>query len=161
MGGIGLPPLRPAIYQLLSNRAQYGNIVVLYGARSPQDILFPNELEQWRGRFDIDVAITVDRATGDWRGNVGVVTRLIPRAGFDPHNAVAMVVGPEIMMRYTVMELQKRGLADKDIYVSMERNMKCGIGLCGHCQCGSTFICKDGPVYSHDAIGDLLRKWEL
>jgi NAD(P)H-flavin reductase len=160
-GGIGLPPLRPAIYQLLANRDDYRKIVLLYGARTPADILFPEELEQWRGRFDIQVAITVDRANADWRGNVGVVTRLIPKAGFNPKNAVAMIVGPEIMMHYTVMELQKSGLADRDIYVSMERNMKCGIGLCGHCQCGPTFICKDGPVYTHEAIGSLLRKREL
>jgi NAD(P)H-flavin reductase len=160
-GGIGLPPLRGAIYQILENRDQYGKFVLLYGARTPQDILFPAELEQWRGRFDMDVAITVDRATGDWRGNVGVVTRLIPQANFDPQNTVAMIVGPEIMMRYTIMELQKRGIPEAQIYVSMERNMKCGVGLCGHCQCGPTFICKDGPVYTHAAIGDWLKKREI
>jgi NAD(P)H-flavin reductase len=160
-GGIGLPPLRPAIYQILANRDAYGKVCLCYGARTPEELLFPKELEQWRGRFDLDVGITVDRATSAWSGNVGVVTRLISRANFDPKNAVAMIVGPEIMMRYTVMELQKRGMADKDIYVSMERNMKCGIGLCGHCQCGPTFICKDGPVYTQEAIGDLLRKREI
>ncbi|MFZ5432178.1 MAG: FAD/NAD(P)-binding protein [Calditrichota bacterium] len=160
-GGIGLAPLRPALYHLLNFREEYGQIVLLYGTRTPQDMLFTKELEQWRGRFDLEVGITVDRATGGWRGNVGVVTRLITKAPFDPHNTVAMVCGPEIMMRYTVMELMKRGVAESSIYVSMERNMKCGIGLCGHCQCGPTFICKDGPVYSHDQIGGWLKKREI
>jgi NAD(P)H-flavin reductase len=160
-GGIGLAPLRPVIYEVLGNRSAYGKIVLLYGARTPKDLLYPKELEQWRGRFDMEVGITVDRGTEDWQGDVGVVTRLIPKAVFDPANAVAMVVGPEIMMRFTIQDLQKRGLADKDIYVSMERNMKCGIGLCGHCQCGPTFICKDGPVYSYDVIGEWMRKREI
>ncbi len=160
-GGIGLPPLRGAICQILENRDQYGKFVLLYGARSPRDIMYPQDLEQWRGRFDMDVAVTVDRAEADWRGNVGVVTRLIPHANFDPQNAVAMIVGPEIMMRYTIMELQKRGIPDARIFVSMERNMKCGVGLCGHCQCGPTFICKDGPVYTYAAIGDWLKKREI
>jgi len=160
-GGIGLPPLRPAIYQVLANREAYGKVVLLYGARTPKDLLFPKELEQWRGRFDMHVGITVDRGDDAWLGNVGVVTRLIPQANFNAKNAVAMIVGPEIMMRYTVMELQKAGMADKDIYVSMERNMKCGVGLCGHCQCGPTFVCKDGPVYSYDYIRDWMRKREI
>jgi NAD(P)H-flavin reductase len=160
-GGIGLAPLRPVIYEVLGNRNAYGKIVLLYGARQPKDLLYPKELEQWRGRFDMEVGVTVDRGTEDWQGDVGVVTRLIPGATFDPANSVAMVVGPEVMMRFTIMELQRRGLADKDIYVSMERNMKCGIGLCGHCQCGPTFVCKDGPVYSYDAVRDWLRKREI
>lgn len=160
-GGIGLPPLRPVIYELLANRADYGRIVLLYGARTPEDILFPSEVEQWRGRFDMEVQVTVDRGTGVWRGNVGVVTRLIPRASFDPANTIAMMVGPEIMMRYTVTDLQKAGVANKDIYVSMERNMKCGVGLCGHCQCGPSFVCKDGPVYCYEAIRDWVRKREI
>ncbi|HEY3296343.1 MAG TPA: FAD/NAD(P)-binding protein [bacterium] len=160
-GGIGLPPLRPAIYQILANREEYGKFVLLYGARTPDDLLFPKELEQWRGRFDMDVTITVDRATDGWLGNVGVVTRLIPKAVFDPKNAVAMLVGPEIMMRFTIADLQKAGMADKDIYVSMERNMKCGVGLCGHCQCGPSFVCKDGPVYSYETIRDWMRKREI
>ncbi|MBK6765656.1 MAG: FAD/NAD(P)-binding protein [bacterium] len=160
-GGIGLAPLRPALYHVLRNREDYGQIALLYGTRTPSDMLFTKELEQWRGRFDMDVGITVDRATGSWRGNVGVVTRLISRAPFDPHNTVAMVCGPEIMMRYTVMELTKRGVPESRVFVSMERNMKCGIGLCGHCQFGPSFICKDGPVYPHDVLTPWLRRWEI
>ncbi len=160
-GGIGLAPLRPAIYQLLSQRDKYGRIVLLYGARTPQDILFKKELEQWRSRFDLEVYITVDRAMSGWRGSVGVVTSLIPKAPFDPTSTVAMVCGPEVMMRYTVNELLKRGIATNDIFVSMERNMKCGIGLCGHCQYEYTFICKDGPVFSYEKTKELLGKREL
>ncbi len=147
-GGIGLAPLRPAIYQVLSERRRYGRVVILYGARSAGDMIFAEELETWRGRFDLDVQVTVDHATGDWFGHVGVVTTLIPRAGFDPTHTVAMVCGPEVMMRFTVRSLVDRGVASEGIYLSMERNMKCAVGFCGHCQFGPSFICKDGPVFS-------------
>ncbi len=160
-GGIGLAPLRPSIYHVLRRREEYGKVVLLYGTRSPDDLLYQKELERWRSRFDLDVQITVDRAVREWHGNVGVVTTLIPRAGFDPHNAVAMVCGPEIMMRYTAAELLRRGMPGDRIYVSMERNMKCGIGLCGHCQFGSVFVCKDGPVFPYAQIKDMLVKWEI
>jgi len=160
-GGIGLAPLRPAIYQLLNHRDRYGKVVLLYGTRSPGDILFRRELEIWRSRFDLEVHITVDRAVGGWKGNVGVITTLIPRAPFDPHNAVALICGPEIMMRYSVKELQKRGMSYDAMYVSMERNMKCAIGFCGHCQYGHRFICRDGPVFRYDVIDDLFTKREV
>jgi NAD(P)H-flavin reductase len=154
-GGIGLAPLRPALYALLAQREKYGKIVLLYGTRSPADILYKNELERWRSRFDLDVYITVDRAMEGWRGNVGVVTTLIRKSPFDPDNTMAMVCGPEVMMRYTILELNKRGVQMPNIYVSMERNMKCAIGLCGHCQLGNVFICKDGPVFRYDTIEKL------
>jgi len=160
-GGIGLAPLRPVIYYLLDNRDKFGKIVLLYGTRTPDDILYKNELKKWRGRFDIETHITVDRAVGAWQGNVGVVTTLIGKAPFDPMNAIAMVCGPEIMMRFTALALQKRGVSDDRIYVSMERNMKCGIGLCGHCQMGSEFVCKDGPVYNYDYIKNIFLKREI
>jgi NAD(P)H-flavin reductase len=160
-GGIGLAPLRPAVYQLLSRREKFGKIVILYGTRTPADILYRRELEQWRSRFDMEVYITVDRAMSGWRGSVGVVTTLIPKAPFDPSNSLAMVCGPEIMMRFTVSELQKRGIKTDDIYVSLERNMKCGIGLCGHCQYGPAFICKDGAVFSYSDIKHLFPRREL
>lgn len=159
-GGIGLAPLRPVLYQIQAEREKYGKVVLLYGTRSPEDILYRKELEHWRARLDLEVNVTVDHGF-NWRGNVGVVTRLIPRAGFDPYHAVALVCGPEMMMRYTVLELQKRGLKDEDIYLSMERNMKCGIGLCGHCQYGWSFVCKNGPVYRFDALKDLFWRREV
>lgn len=160
-GGIGLAPLRPAMYRLSAERERYGKVVLLYGARTPSDILFRRELETWRAQFDLDVYVTVDRATGAWRGSVGVVTRLISQAPFDPLNTVAMVCGPEIMMRFTTTELLKRGVGAENLYISMERNMKCAIGQCGHCQYGPHFVCKDGPVFVFTAVRDLLAKWEI
>ena len=151
-GGLGLAPLRPVIYRVLSRRERYGRVVVLYGTRSPADILYRRELEAWRRRLDLDITVTVDHAAADWRGNVGVVPAMIPRAPVDPDHAVAMVCGPEIMMRFTVDALRQRGLAMDRIFVSMERNMKCAIGLCGHCQFGPAFICRDGPVFRYDRI---------
>lgn len=160
-GGIGLAPLRPAIYQLLARREKYGKIVLLYGTRSPADLLYRKELEVWRARLDMDVYVTVDRAMGGWRGSVGVVTTLIPRAPFDPFNATAMICGPEVMMRYTVTELGRRGVKEDHIYLSMERNMKCAVGFCGHCQYGPTFICQDGPVFNYQAIKGLFNLREI
>jgi NAD(P)H-flavin reductase len=151
-GGIGLAPLRPVLYHLLARRQQYGKLVLLYGTRTPEDLLYRRQLEQWRARFDIDVLVTVDHATGSWRGNVGVVTRLIAHARFDPSDSLAMICGPEVMMRFTITELVERGLGAEQIYVSMERNMKCAVGFCGHCQFGPTFVCKDGPVMRYDRL---------
>lgn len=160
-GGIGLAPLRPSIYTILRERDQYGKVVLLYGTRTPSDILFRTELERWRARFDLDVYVSVDRAMSGWKGSVGVVTTLISKSPFDPHNALSMICGPEVMIRFTAMELIKRGVDSNQIYVSMERNMKCGIGLCGHCQFGQYFVCKDGPVFRYTEIKDLLVKWEI
>lgn len=160
-GGIGLAPLRPAMYHLIHHREKFGRVVLLYGTRTPEDILFERELEQWRAHFDLEVYVTVDRAMGGWRGNVGFVTTLVSKAPFNPRNTFAMVCGPEIMMRFTVMEFQKRGTTADKIYVSMERNMKCAIGFCGHCQYGPNFICKDGPVFRYDRVQDLLAQWEI
>src|SRR6266705_1019102 len=160
-GGIGLAPLRSVMYHITSQREKYGKAVLLYGARTPADILYRRELEQWRAHFDLEVYVTVDRATGSWRGSVGVVTRLIPRAPFDPQNTMALVCGPEIMMRFSAAELEKQGIAAGNIFVSMERNMKCAVGFCGHCQYGPDFVCKDGPVFQYSNVKDLLVKWEI
>lgn len=160
-GGIGLAPLRPVLYHLLADRENYGRIVLLYGSRTPQDLLYEHQLIYWRGRSDLDINVTVDSALGDWRGNVGVVTTLIRRANFDPFSTVAMVCGPEVMMRFTIMELQRCGVERKNIFISMERNMKCAVGFCGHCQFGPAFICKDGPVFRYNKIRSFFRIREL
>jgi NAD(P)H-flavin reductase len=160
-GGLGLAPLRPALYCLLADRNRYGQIVLLYGTRGPGEILFRHELETWRRRLDIDIEVTVDHALGDWRGHVGVVPTLVPRATFDPLHAIALVCGPEIMMRFAIAALQARGLAADAIYLSMERNMKCAIGLCGHCQFGPVFVCRDGPVFRYDRVSHLLGLKEI
>jgi NAD(P)H-flavin reductase len=160
-GGMGLAPLRPVVYRLLSDRANYGKVILLYGTRTPEDILYHGELAQWRSRLDLHVEVTVDRAPAVWRGTVGVVTTLIQKASFDPRRAVAMVCGPEVMMRFAARELEGRGVAASQIYVSMERNMKCAVGFCGHCQFGPRFICKDGPVFCYQSIASFLHIREL
>jgi len=160
-GGIGLAPLRPALYHVLHRRSRYGKVALLYGARTPNDILYREELEKWRARFDMQVEVTVDRSQAMWRGHVGVVTRLVSRATFDPVSTVAMVCGPEVMMRFAVSELTSRGVAQEQIHVSLERNMKCAVGFCGHCQLGPAFICKDGPVFVFPEVKRLLSIREV
>ena len=151
-GGIGLAPLRPALYHVLNHRSEYERVALLYGVRSPRDLLFEEELSEWRGRFDMEVGVTVDTADRKWRGSVGVVTKLIPRAPFDPHDTVAFICGPETMIHFAAEALVNRGVRAGRIHVSMERNMKCGIGLCGHCQFGKDFVCKDGPVFAYETV---------
>jgi NAD(P)H-flavin reductase len=160
-GGIGLAPLRPAICHALANRADFGRIVILAGARSPADVLYAAEFEEWNAMDDVECRITVDRADESWKGSVGVVTTLIAKVGFDPARAAALVCGPEIMMRYTAAELRKCGLTDERVFITMERNMKCAVALCGHCQLGPEFICKDGPVYRLDRIAFWLAQREV
>lgn len=159
-GGLGLAPLRAAILHVLAHRADYGRVTILYGARTPADLLYREELERWRGRFDCRVEAIVDRAGRDWFGPIGVVTRLLDGVPVDPDDAV-FVCGPEIMMRFVVRELEKRGMPHESIWISMERSMKCGVGLCGHCQLGGSFVCKDGPVYRLDRIAPLFFAREL
>jgi NAD(P)H-flavin reductase len=157
-GGIGLAPLRPAIYHALENRNDYERVVVLYGTRTPDDILFEKELETWASRTDMSTLTTVDAADRGWNGAVGVVTRLIGRVGFDPANTTAMVCGPEIMMTVTAERLMEgHSMAPENIYVTMERNMKCAIGVCGHCQFGSKFICTDGAVFPFPEVAGLFQ----
>jgi len=160
-GGLGLAPLRPAIYHVLARREHYGRVILLYGARSPADILYRRELESWRRRLDVDIVVTVDHAAADWRGNVGVVPALIARTPVDPEHATAMVCGPEIMMRFTIDALRDRGLAADRIYLSMERNMKCAVGLCGHCQFGPAFVCRDGPIFRYDRVAPIFNIREI
>lgn len=160
-GGIGLAPLRPALYRLLADRDRYGRVILLYGCRTPTDLLFRREIELWRSRLDMHAYVTVDRGVGKWHGYVGVVTALIPKAPFTPDRTVAMICGPEVMMRFTAMQLHEHGVPDSSIFLSMERNMKCGIGLCGHCQYGASFVCKDGPVFRYDRIRHLLPLREV
>lgn len=160
-GGLGLAPLRSAIYEVLCSREDFGEITLLYGARSPEDIIFIKELESCFSDQDIRISISVDHAAGGWKGKVGVVTSLIPGLQIRPENTKAFICGPEIMMKYTVVELLKRGIEEDDIFVSLERNMKCATGFCGHCQYGPEFICKDGPVFCYSRVKDLLRIREL
>ncbi len=160
-GGIGLAPLRPVVYHVLANRKDYGRLVILYGARSPRDLLYRKELAAWAKQSDTQVLITVDYGGLSWRNHVGVVTTLFKFARLRPSRSLAMLCGPEIMMRFVVRDLEAQGLSRDDVYLSMERNMKCAVGFCGHCQYGPYFICKDGPVFRYEQIRPLLEKYEL
>jgi NAD(P)H-flavin reductase len=159
-GGIGLAPLRPALFELLAYRERFQRIILLYGTRTPRDILFKHDLNRWQSRFGLEVHITVDRAGGAWQGDLGGVIKMIPQAPFDTSNAIALICGSEAMMRFSSAALQQRGIGDKHIFVSMERNLKCGLGLCGHCQYDPYFICKDGPVFRYDRIAPIFRQAE-
>jgi NAD(P)H-flavin reductase len=160
-GGIGLAPLRPVVYHVLANPKDYGRLVILYGARSPRDLLYRKELAAWAKQRDTQVLITVDYGGLNWRNHVGVVTTLFKFARLRPSRSLAMLCGPEIMMRFVVRDLEAQGLSRDDICLSMERNMKCAVGFCGHCQYGPYFICKDGPVFRYEQIRPLLEKYEL
>lgn len=151
VGGIGMAPLRPALYHLLRHRARYGRLLLLYGSRTPADVLYADEFERWTaGGFQ--VLTTVDRADATWRGPVGLVTALFARIEFDPARTVGLMCGPEVMMRFVQREFEKRGVTEERLYVTLERNMQCAIGLCGHCQFGPEFVCVDGPVFRCDRI---------
>jgi NAD(P)H-flavin reductase len=161
-GGIGLAPLRPAIYQILRHRDDYVRLILLYGARSPHDLLYRKELNSWSRSPDTQVLATVDYGGVNWRGRVGVVTTLFRHLRLHPDRTVVLVCGPELMMHYVIADLtQNRGVPASDVYLSMERNMKCAVGFCGHCQYGPHFICKDGPVFSYNTLRSLLERHEL
>jgi NAD(P)H-flavin reductase len=160
-GGVGLAPLRTAVQALERTRQDYGEVTLLYGGRSPGDLLFRRELESLRRRGKLSVDVTVDAARPDWAGKVGVVPKLIDAAHFDPATVIALVCGPEVMMHFSVTALRERGVASEQIYLSMERNMRCAVGHCGHCQLGPTLVCRDGAVYSYDKLEPLMGVREL
>ena len=156
-GGIGLAPVRPLLYQALAHRDQRYCLGLAYGARTPNEVLYRDELREWNDRPDISIEVTVDRGDRGWRGSVGVVTPLVQKLRCTAEETVAVICGPEIMMKIVARTLEDRGVPREDIYVSLERSMKCGIGFCGHCQFGSDFICKDGPVVSYMAVAERLE----
>ncbi len=160
-GGIGLAPLRPAVLEVCASRSDYGRVLLLYGARTPEDVLFGDDLQRWGRDHEIDVQVTVDNGQHAWRGRVGLVTQLIARGGFDATNTLALVCGPEVMMRYAGAALAERGVPPTRLRLSMERNMMCGVGLCGHCQLRELFICVDGPVLTYDVLEPLMARAEL
>lgn len=159
-GGLGIAPLRSAVLHILARRSRYGRVIILFGARTPCQLLFRDDLARWRGRFDCRVEVIVDRSERDWLGNVGVITKLVAETPVTPDMA-ALVCGPEIMMRFVARELQRRGVPASSLWLAMERNMKCGVGMCGHCQLGSWFVCKDGPVHRFDRIEPFLSHREV
>ena len=144
-GGVGLAPLRSLIYYLLANREKYCDLKLLYGARTSDDILFKDEMKNW----DMEVCLTVDRATEGWTGNVGLVTTLFKWTEIKPENTVAVICGPPIMIKVVSDELLKMDFPEDRIIVSLERLMKCGMGICGHCNIGAKYVCKDGPIFAY------------
>lgn len=160
-GGLGLAPLRPLIYQLLSQRLRYRRLVLLHGARSPDLILYREELESWE-KSGMMVQQTVDQPDESWTGQVGVVPLLIDRLhDLHPENTTVVMCGPEVMMHYSALSVQRLGIPVESIWLSLERNMQCAVGLCGHCQLGPHFVCKQGPVFRYDAVADLLKVRDL
>lgn len=162
-GGLGLAPLRPVVHQVLAHREDYGRVWLLYGARSPSEQLFKSEMRRWRSRFDFEFLATVDRSEPGWKGDVGLVTEPLRQVDrhLRPEQTVAFVCGPDLMMRGCVSQLSARGLSEHDIYLSQERNMKCGMGVCGHCQFGPLFLCRDGPVVSLGQVSSYLEVAEI
>jgi len=150
-GGIGLAPLRPAIYQIINNRQDYGKVTIVYGSRSPADLLYTGEYDEWR-THDIELMVTVDHADDTWDGLVGVVPMYFYRLRPNPENTVLWSCGPEIMMHFVLYEGLARNIPNDQIYLSYERNMKCGVGVCGHCQHGVYYICKDGPIFTYEEL---------
>jgi sulfhydrogenase subunit gamma (sulfur reductase) len=154
-GGLGLAPLRSLINQVLDERALYGRVLILYGARNPSELLFKEELEAWSKRKDVELMVTVDRGDETWKGHIGVITTLFKDVSVNPRNTIAVTCGPPIMYRYVLMELLGKGILEGNIYLSLERKMKCGIGKCGHCQINNVYACQSGPVFSYRDIKGL------
>jgi len=157
-GGVGLAPLRSLILSLFANLKDYKKVSLRYGARTPNDIAYKDSLPEWKKK--IEVVLTVDKGDKTWKGNVGLVTTILEDLKFDFKNAVAIVCGPPIMMKFATFKLLDKGFAPKDIYLSMEKNMSCGLGMCGHCRIGPYHVCKDGPVFRYEQLKDLPEVWD-
>jgi sulfhydrogenase subunit gamma (sulfur reductase) len=153
--GLGIAPLRSLIIYVLDNRRDFGKVHILFGCKEPKEMLFSDELERWNERTDLHYACTVDRADPDWAGNVGVITTLIPGVDIEPLRTFAAVVGPPVMYKFVIKELLAKGIPERQILLSFERNMKCGNGKCGHCQIENLYVCKDGPVFNYEQIKNL------
>jgi sulfite reductase subunit B len=154
-GGIGLAPLKSLIDYTIDKRSDFGRIMILYGTKSPAEILYPEEIEQWQNMSDVEFSMSVDRADDKWKGNVGVITTLIPPLELDVENTIAAVVGPPVMYKFVIMSLKSKRIPDDNIYLSLERRMKCGVGKCGHCQINYCYVCQDGPVFNYPVTKQL------
>lgn len=159
-GGVGLAPLRSLLYALYADPARFRRIVICYGARTPEDIIYKAQIEDWRRIKQVELHQSVDRADPNWKHTQGVVTVLLDKVKIDPARSTAIVCGPPVMMKFGTLKLLQLGYADRDIYLSMEKNMSCGIGKCGHCRLGPFYVCKDGPVFTYDQVKGLDRIWD-
>ncbi len=154
-GGIGLVPLRSAIQYVFDNRDDYGNVTILFGARTPSDRLFVEELAEWADRDDVTFMETVDRGDDEWTGRVGVITILLPELDIDPANTIAVICGPPVMYKFVILGLYDMDVPYDNVYVSLERHMKCGVGKCGHCQINGLYACQDGPVFKYSDVREV------
>ncbi|MBN1661636.1 MAG: FAD/NAD(P)-binding protein [Anaerolineae bacterium] len=154
-GGLGLAPLRSLINEVLDQRGSFGRVIILYGTKRPAEILFKDELLEWAERDDVEFHMTIDRGDDTWHGHVGVITTLFPKISLSPRNTVAATCGPPVMYRFVLMELLGKGIPETQIYLSLERRMKCGVGKCGHCQINGLYCCQDGPVFRYSDIKGL------
>lgn len=159
-GGVGLAPLRSLIFALFAEINKYNKIILRYGARSPQDIVYKNSIPEWAKKDKVDVVVTVDVGDNSWKGNVGLVTSILKDLPLEVNNAVAVVCGPPIMMKFVTLKLLDLGFGTRDIYLSMEKNMSCGLGKCGHCRLGKFYVCRDGPVFRYEEIKDIPDIWD-
>lgn len=153
--GLGVVPLRSLINFVIDNRRDFGKVNILLGCRTPQNMLFNDEVDEWGKRLDVNFNCTVDKADPEWKGNVGLITTLIPGITLVPERTFAVVVGPPVMYKFVIKELLAKGIPERQILVSLERHMKCGLGKCGHCQMGSFYCCQDGPVFAYDKIKNI------
>ncbi|MFO7607977.1 MAG: FAD/NAD(P)-binding protein [Candidatus Krumholzibacteriia bacterium] len=151
-GGIGLVPMRSMINYVLDRPGDFGRLIICYGSRSDRELLFTDELEKWRRNPAVDFRVTVDHGSPDWTGPTGVITTLIPDLNLDLDNLACCVCGPPVMYRFALLALRSRGVKERDIWMSLERRMKCGVGKCGHCQINGSYVCQDGPVYHYPEI---------
>jgi NAD(P)H-flavin reductase len=156
-GGLSLAPVRSVINQIFDNRKKYGRFIILYGAKNPGELLFPQEREEWKKRGDVEYLETVDKGAPDWTGNVGVITTLFPKITVNPRNTVAITEGPPIMYRFVLIELLGKGIPEDQIWVSLERRMKCGVGKCGHCQLDHFYCCQHGPSFNYAEIKGVME----
>lgn len=154
-GGIGLVPVRSFIQYILDHRKDYGRLIIFFGARTSKDQLFVKELAEWKNDKSIEYFETVDRGDDTWKGNVGVITTLFPKVSLDPNKTVCNIVGPPVMFKFCLQEAKKANIPDSQIYMSLERRMKCGVGKCGHCQINGKYCCQDGPVFVYTDIHEL------
>jgi NAD(P)H-flavin reductase len=159
-GGCGFAPLRSLMYELFETSGQYQKLLFRGGCRSPKDFLYADEIRTWGEREDLDIQLTVDEGADDWEGNVGVVTTILENLDMDTTRGIGIVCGPPVMMKFATFKLKELGFADARLYLSMEKNMSCGFGKCGHCRLGPYYTCKDGPVFRYDKISDLPNIWE-
>ena len=156
-GGIGLPPLRGLIWNVLDERDRFGRIQILYGARTPTDLVYKDELRMWAERGDLELLVTVDRGESGWTGNVGMVPTLFDKTELRPATTLAYVCGPPIMIKFVVQDLLMRGFAEESVISTLERMMQCGVGKCNHCAIGHCYICRDGPVFNFKQIRELVE----